>query len=297
MNELDKIIKYKSIDGNVSFEVNLEEETVWLTQKQMAELFDRGIPAINEHTKNIFKENELLEESVIRKFRITAKDGKGYDTKHYNLDVIISIGYRVNSKRGTHFRQWATQILKAYMEKGYAINTKRLIEKKLELEIRESSKMVEQIFLLKGIGKNSDSEDVITTVSTYLGKTLDQETMILKAHILTERFLIQYLKKVSKNSKIYEDERFTYKHLLSISKAYHAPEEKLWLWELLSKLNKIRNSFAHTLENEELKEQVQEFIRISKVRLEKENFSIPKETVALKTILVHFCGAVYAGII
>ena len=162
--------------------------------------------------------------------------------------------------------------------KGYSTNTKRLIDKKLELEIRESSKMVEQIFLLKGIGKSEDSDDVIKTVSTYLGKTLDQETMILKAHILTERFLVQFLKKASKNEKVFDDERFTYKHLLSISRSYHAPEEKLWLWELLNKLNKIRNSFAHTLENEALENEINEFVRITLLRLEKEKVPCPKDT-------------------
>lgn len=106
----------------------MEDDTVWLTQKQMALLFDKGIPTINEHIKNIFKEGELQENSVIRKFRITASDGKSYETNFYNLDVIISVGYRVKSLRGTQFRIWATQTLKEHLIKGYTINQKRLLQ-------------------------------------------------------------------------------------------------------------------------------------------------------------------------
>ncbi|MFN4212627.1 MAG: RhuM family protein [Microgenomates group bacterium] len=122
-----EIIIYKSKDGP-QLEVRLEEETVWLTQKQMALLFDKGIPTINEHIRNIFKEGELKEDSVIRKFRITAADGKTYETNFYNLDVIISVGYRVKSLRGTQFRIWATKTLKDHLIKGYTINQKRLLQ-------------------------------------------------------------------------------------------------------------------------------------------------------------------------
>lgn len=128
MSKLHQILIYQTKDGITSLEVNLEKETVWLSQKQMGKLFERGIPTINEHIKNIFKEEELTESSVIRKFRITATDGKTYQTNHYNLDVIISVGYRVKSKRGTQFRIWATNILKNYLVEGYAINQKRLKE-------------------------------------------------------------------------------------------------------------------------------------------------------------------------
>ena len=106
-----EIIIYKSKEGP-KIEVRLQENTVWLTQKQMALLFEKGTPTINEHIKNIFKEGELQENSVIRKFRITASDGKKYETNFYNLDVIISVGYRVKSQRGTQFRIWATKTLK-----------------------------------------------------------------------------------------------------------------------------------------------------------------------------------------
>ena len=119
-----KIVIYTSDDGKIAIDTQIEDETIWLTQKQMAELFDKNIRTINEHIQNIFKEGELSDdESVIRKFRITASDGKLYNTKFYNLDVIISVGYRVKSIRGTQFRIWATNILKQYLKDGYVVNS------------------------------------------------------------------------------------------------------------------------------------------------------------------------------
>ena len=93
-----EVVLFRTEDGNTSLEVQLEQETVWITQKQMSSLFDKAVPTINEHIKNIFKEDEMEKKSVIRKFRITAADGKNYETIHYNLDVIISVGYRVKPK-------------------------------------------------------------------------------------------------------------------------------------------------------------------------------------------------------
>jgi hypothetical protein len=117
---------YQTEDGQTRLEVRLQEETVWLTQKRMAELFQKDVRTINEHIQNIFAEGELVPESVIRKFRITADDGKSYDTQHYNLDVIISVGYRVKSHRGTQFRIWATQRLREYIIKGFTMDDDRL---------------------------------------------------------------------------------------------------------------------------------------------------------------------------
>jgi hypothetical protein len=112
--------------GGDGIEVRYEGETIWLTQKQMAGLFDVTVPTINEHLKNIFDSGELQTDSVIRKFRTTAADGKSYDTNFYNLDAIISVGYRVNSVRATQFRQWATQVLREFAVKGYVLDRKRL---------------------------------------------------------------------------------------------------------------------------------------------------------------------------
>ena len=117
---------YQTEDGNTRVQVRLDDETVWLTQKQMAELFQKDVRTISEHLGNVFDEGELMESAVIRNFRITAADGKNYTTQHYNLDVIISIGYRVKSHRGTQFRIWATQRLREYIIKGFAMDDERL---------------------------------------------------------------------------------------------------------------------------------------------------------------------------
>ncbi len=120
-----EILIYQNPTGNIKIDVRLEDETVWLTQKLMAELFDKSKKTISEHINNIFKEGELDEIAVVRNFRTTASDGKSYNTKYYNLDVIISVGYRVKSKQGTQFRIWATQRLKEYIIKGFALNDER----------------------------------------------------------------------------------------------------------------------------------------------------------------------------
>lgn len=120
-----EILIYQNQNGHIKIDVRLEDETVWLTQSQMAQLFGKDKRTISEHIGNIFKEGELEENSVVRNFRITATDGKNYDTQHYNLDVIISVGYRVKSPQGTQFRIWATQRLKEYIIKGFTLNDER----------------------------------------------------------------------------------------------------------------------------------------------------------------------------
>jgi len=124
----NKIIIYKTKDGETEVEVAVENETVWLSQKQMAELFDKDRKTITEHVGNVFKEGELVENSVCRKSQHTATDGKKYDVNFYNLDVIISVGYRVKSLRGTQFRIWATQKLREYIVKGFVMDDERLAE-------------------------------------------------------------------------------------------------------------------------------------------------------------------------
>lgn len=120
-----EILIYQNQQGNIKIDVRLEDETVWLTQAQMGQLFGKDKRTISEHIGNIFKEGELDENSVVRNFRITAADCKNYDTNYYNLDVIISVGYRVKSPQGTQFRIWATQRLKEYIIKGFALNDER----------------------------------------------------------------------------------------------------------------------------------------------------------------------------
>ncbi len=120
-----EILIYQNQEGNISIDVRLEDETVWLTQAQICELFQKSKATISEHIKNIFEEGELEINSVVRKFRTTAVDSKKYDTNYYNLDVIISVGYRVKSPQGTQFRIWATRRLKEYLVKGFVLNDER----------------------------------------------------------------------------------------------------------------------------------------------------------------------------
>lgn len=125
-NSTAEFLIFTSQNKEDSIEVKVFEETVWLTQTMIAQLFDKGRTTITEHLKNIFESEELDEKSVCREFRHTANDGKTYNTKYYNLDAIISVGYRVNSKKATQFRQWATSVLKEFAIKGFVLDKKRL---------------------------------------------------------------------------------------------------------------------------------------------------------------------------
>lgn len=130
----NQMILYKSQDGKLSFDVKLDHDTVWLTQAQMAELFKTTKQNISLHINNIFKLNELNRNRVVKDFLTTAKDGKNYNVIHYSLDMIISVGYRINSIRGTQFRIWATNILRNHLLNGYSVNNHKLenIEKKID---------------------------------------------------------------------------------------------------------------------------------------------------------------------
>ena len=122
----DSLLLYESQDGTIKIDVRFEGETVWLSLDQMASLFSRDKSTISKHIKNIFTEGELAQQSVVANFATTASDGKTYQIAYYNLDVIISVGYRVKSKQGTLFRQWATQRLRDYLIKGFALDDERL---------------------------------------------------------------------------------------------------------------------------------------------------------------------------
>ncbi len=126
VENLRDFILYQSENTNKSIEVLYDNEDFWLTQKTMAELFNVKVNTINYHLKEVFSNNELNENSVIRKIRITATDGKDYNTNFYSLDAIIAVGYRVNSKEATNFRIWATNTLKEYIKKGFVLNTELL---------------------------------------------------------------------------------------------------------------------------------------------------------------------------
>lgn len=156
---MDKQVEiYKSPDNKIQLQVNLEKDTVWLSQKQMAELFDKDPDTIGLHLKNIYGEEELSEKSTTEVFSVVQKEGKrsvSRKIKYYNLDAIISVGYRVNSKRGTQFRQWATQRLKDYLVKGYAINEKRLQEEKQHYhELKKAVGLLERVAKTKDLSNN-----------------------------------------------------------------------------------------------------------------------------------------------
>lgn len=125
-NAIAPIVIYQSADGAISTEVRLEGETVWLSQEQISQLFGRERSVITKHLRNVFAEGELDADAVCAKFAHTAADGKTYQVEHYNLDIIISVGYRVKSLEGTRFRQWANRVLKDYLIQGYALNRQRL---------------------------------------------------------------------------------------------------------------------------------------------------------------------------
>lgn len=148
-------------DQNLKLEVDVKDKTVWLTQKQMANLFDKDRRTITRHIQNIYKEQELEEKEVCSFFEHTAKDGKIYNVQYYNLDMIISVGYRVNSKRGIAFRKWTTNILNNYLLNGYAINNKRLeyLEKTVKL-IDIAGRIDNQL-------NGSEAQTIIKVISNY----------------------------------------------------------------------------------------------------------------------------------
>lgn len=162
-------------DTDNSIEIRYEDENIWLTQKMMATLYDVTVATINEHIKKIFDDNELSEDSVIRKFRITATDGKSYDTKHYNLQMIIAVGFKVNNEKAVQFRKWANSIVKDYTIQGWVMDDERLknngsiltkeyFEKQLE-KIREI-RLSERMFYQKITDIYATAIDYDTTAKT-----------------------------------------------------------------------------------------------------------------------------------
>ena len=161
---------YKTPNGETSIEVKLEKETVWLSQKQMAELFDKDSDTIGLHLRNIYKSGELDEESTTEKYSVVQKEGKRNvkrQIKFYNLDAIISVGYRVNSKRGVLFRKWATQLLKDYLIKGYIINQQRLQKQAKQLdELKETIKILGSTLKYRKL-TNDESTGLLKIISDY----------------------------------------------------------------------------------------------------------------------------------
>lgn len=177
MQESDLII-YKNKEGNIIVDAIYKDETLWLSQKSMSKVFDCSTDNISLHLKNIFKEGELDENSVVEESSVTASDGKKYKTKIYNLDVIIAVGYRVNSKKATQFRIWATKVLKEYMTKGFALNDERFIRgnkydakyfdelleriKTIRVSERMSYQKITDLFIATSTDYNPKSEEAYT---------------------------------------------------------------------------------------------------------------------------------------
>lgn len=173
-----QILLYTSSDGNQKIEVKLENETVWLTQDQMANMFSKGRSTITEHIQNVFKEGELNENSVCRDFRRTGLDDKEYLVRFYNLDVIISVGYRVKSLRGTQFRIWATKQLREYLVKGFVMDDERLAKGKAVNKISYFDELLERIRAIRAseINLYQKVRDIFSTSIDYGSKTDDAKS-------------------------------------------------------------------------------------------------------------------------
>jgi prophage maintenance system killer protein len=198
--ETDQIIIYQTKDGETAIDVKLENETIWLTQNQIVELFQSSKANISEHIKHIFQSKELDKESTVRKFRTVGKEGERKITRnlaHYNLDLIISVGYRVNSFRGTQFRIWANKILKDYFTRGYSINKKRLEEQSEQLTSLKNT-----VALLSNVLENkelsSDEATGLLKVVTDYAYALDildkydHQQLTIDGTTSEELFIIDY---------------------------------------------------------------------------------------------------------
>ena len=155
MEKMNEIVLFETDDKDVTLSVPVEHETVWLTQAQMTELFNTSKQNVSLHINNCFKEGELDKDSVVKDFLTTAADGKNYKIKYYNLDVIISVGYRVKSKRGVEFRKWANSVLKQYILQGYAVNNNRIAQ------------LGEVIQIMKRTQNSLDSKQVLSVIEKY----------------------------------------------------------------------------------------------------------------------------------
>lgn len=224
---------------NVKLEVNMKDETVWLTQEQMAKLFDRDRKTITRHIQNIYKEGELEENQVCSFFEHTANDGKVYNTQFYNLDMIISIGYRVKSKNGIIFRKWATNILKDYMIKGYAVNQKRLeyLEKTIKL-IDIATRADDNL-------NGDEAKDILNVISNY-SKALD----------LLDDYDHRTVKKIKGNTS---KDKINYKECMNIINTLKFNEESdLFALERNKGLSSIIDNIYQTFDNTEVYKSIEE---------------------------------------
>lgn len=278
----DEIIIYQANEASTRIEVQLAYETIWLNQAQIVALFESSKANISEHLKSIFKSKELNEDSVVRNFRTTASDGKAYQIKYYNLDVIISVGYRVNSLRGTQFRIWANNVLKDYLLKGYALNnrmnriedhvdilTKRIDNIDLHIQSGEMSNQGiffnGQVFdaylfftdIIKKAKKN------IILIDNYVDETvliqLSKRNPIVSATIYTGKISQQLLLDLEKHNKQYppiEIKQFSESHdrfiIIDQTELYHIGASLKDLgkkWFAFSRMDSITGDLLKKLES------------------------------------------------
>ena len=233
----NEIILFENQD--VKLEVNIKDETVWLTQKQMAELFGKDRKTITSHIKNIYRDNELNKNEVCSFFEHTASDGKKYKTQYYNLDMIISVGYRVNSKQGIIFRKWATGVLKEYLINGYAVNKKRLeyLEKTVKL-IDIANRIDTEL-------KGSESREIIKVISEYSNAL---------------NLLDDYdYKRINKPKGITNDKIITYEECIDvINKLKFNNESSLFALERNKGLKEIIGTIYNTFDGKDLYSTIEE---------------------------------------
>ena len=225
----NELILFETADKEIKLNVSVKDSTVWLNRNQLAELFERDVKTIGKHINNALKEE--LDNSVVAKFATTAKDGKKYSVEYYNLDVITSVGYRVKSAQGVAFRKWATNVLKDYMLKGYAINQKRLdyLEKTVKL-IDIANRIDERL-------EGNDAKEILKVIGGY-SKALD----------LLDDYDHRTLKKIEGNI---DDRKIEYQECINIiNKLRFNEESSLFAVErdkgLESIIGNIYQSFART---------------------------------------------------
>jgi len=256
--EQNNLIIYKNKDGNIVVDAVFKNETLWLTQKSMAKVFDCSPDNISLHLKNIFNDKELDRDSVTEKISATATDGKKYQTNFYNLDAIIAVGYRVNSKKATEFRIWATKVLKEYMIKGFALNDERFIRgnkydakyfdelleriKTIRVSERMSYQKITDLFIATSTDYNPKSEEAYTFFKIVQNKLHYAISGHTTAELIYDRADSNKDHMGLTNWKNSPD-GLIYKYDVSIAKNYLKKEE-------LEKLNDLTNMFLVFAEDE-----------------------------------------------
>lgn len=256
--EDNNLIIYKNSEGNIIVDAIYKDETLWLSQKGMSKVFEVGVPAISKHLKNIFEEKELDKSAVISKMEITAEDGKNYNTEVYSLDAIIAVGYRINSKKATEFRIWATKILKEYMTKGFALNDERFIKgnkydskyfdelleriKTIRVSERMAYQKITDLFIATSTDYDPKSEEAYTFFKIVQNKLHFAISGYTAAELIYSRANSKKAHMGLTNWKNSPD-GLIYKYDVRVAKNYLNEEE-------LNKLNDLTNMFLVFAEDE-----------------------------------------------